>query len=75
VSFFPKCHTIFDTHESLPSPSAFLPRVQHSGKIIFPRLPDFWHSGKKTTLGEFCFSRSVSSTHRNHVHLAMHART
>jgi hypothetical protein len=35
----------------LSSPSAFLPRVQHSGKIVFPECPIFgtrgstWHSG------------------------------
>jgi hypothetical protein len=44
---FPECHGFCNTRESPSSPSAFLPRV-----------PDFWHSGKSLTLGEFQFSRS-----------------
>jgi hypothetical protein len=51
VSSFPECHALLGTRGSLPSPSAILPRVQHSGKIGFPGCPIFgtrgsmWHSG------------------------------
>jgi hypothetical protein len=47
----------------LSSPSAFLPRVQHSGKIVFPECPIFgtrgstWHSGNfasPVVSGGFC---------------------
>jgi hypothetical protein len=47
VPCFSECHAPIGTQESLPSPSAILPQV-----------PDFWHSGKYATLGEFRFSRS-----------------
>jgi hypothetical protein len=48
VPTFPESPALSDTRGSLPSMSAFLPRV-----------PEFWHSGKHMTLGEFCFYRSV----------------
>jgi hypothetical protein len=31
---------------SLSSPSGFLPRVQHSGRVSFPSAIYMWHSGK-----------------------------
>jgi hypothetical protein len=52
VSVFPECHAHLGTWGRSPSPSAILPRVQHSGKIGFPECPIFgtrgsaWHSGK-----------------------------
>jgi hypothetical protein len=51
VSFFPECHGLLSTRGSIPSSSAILHRVQHSGKISFPECPIFgtrgsvWHSG------------------------------
>jgi hypothetical protein len=52
VSLFPECHALLGTRGRPSSPSAILPRVQHSGKIVFPECPIFgtrgsaWHSGK-----------------------------
>jgi hypothetical protein len=52
VPFFPECHALLGTRGRPPSPSAILPRVQHSGKSGFPECPIFgtrgsvWHSGK-----------------------------
>jgi hypothetical protein len=51
VCFFPECRGLLSTRRSIPSPSAILPWVQHSGKIGFPECPIFgtrgslWHSG------------------------------
>jgi hypothetical protein len=51
VLVFPECHALLGTRGRPSSPSAFLPRVQHSGKIGFPECPIFgtrgrlWHSG------------------------------
>jgi hypothetical protein len=46
VSPFPECHGFCRTRESLSSPSAFLPRVQHSGKIGFPECLIFSTRGR-----------------------------
>jgi hypothetical protein len=51
VSPFPECHGFCDTRESLSSPSVFLPRVQHSGKIGFPECPIFGTRGRVRYLG------------------------
>ena len=48
VLLFTECQDLCGTREILSSPSAILPRV-----------PDFWHSAKPETLGEFCLSRSA----------------
>jgi hypothetical protein len=40
VPTFPECHALLDTRGSLHSPSAILPRVQHSGT-----QGSLWHSG------------------------------
>jgi hypothetical protein len=51
VPFFPECFALSGTRGRPSSPSAILPRVQHSGKIVFPECPIFgtrgrtWHSG------------------------------
>jgi hypothetical protein len=53
---FPECHALLGTRGRPSSPSAVLPRVQHSGKIGFPECPIFgtrgsvWHSGKFASL-------------------------
>ena len=53
VLLFTECQDLCGTRESLSSPSATL------GEDSLFRVPDFWHSGKPATLGEFCLSRSV----------------
>jgi hypothetical protein len=46
VSPFPECHGFRGTRDSLSFPSAFLPRVQHSRKISFPKCPIFGTRGR-----------------------------
>ena len=41
VPLFPECQIQYGTRGSLSSPSAILPRVQHSGKNGFPKCPIF----------------------------------
>ena len=54
VLIFTECQDLGGTRESLSSPSATL------GEDSLSRVPDFWHSGKPKTLGEFSLSRSVT---------------
>ena len=52
VLLFTECQDLCGTRKNLSSPSATL------GEDSLSRVPDFWHSGKPETLGEFCLSRS-----------------
>ena len=47
VLLFTECQDLCGTRESLSSPSAILPRVQHSGKILFPECPIFCTRGSQ----------------------------
>ena len=53
VLLFTECQVLCGTRESLSSPSAILPRVQHSGKILFPECPIFGTRGSQRHSGNF----------------------
>ena len=53
VLLFTECQDLCGTRESLSSPSAILPRVQHSGKILFPECPIFGTRGSQRHSGNF----------------------
>jgi hypothetical protein len=53
VPLFPECHGLLGTRGTLSSPSAFLPRVQHSGKSFFPECPIFGTRGSPEHSGNF----------------------
>ena len=53
VLLFTECQDLFGTRESLSSPSAILPRVQHSGKTLFPECPIFGTRGSQRHSGNF----------------------
>ena len=53
VLIFTECQDLDGTRESLSSPSAILPRVQHSAKILFPECPIFGTRGSQRHSGNF----------------------
>ena len=53
VLLFTECQDICGTRESLSSPSAILPRVQHSRKILFPECSIFGTQGSQRHSGNF----------------------
>jgi hypothetical protein len=83
VPVFPECHGLLGTRGRLSSPSAILPRVQHSGKNAFPECPIFgsrgssWHSGNKSSpvvlsgsiAHRGCASKSQPSTKQRYTKL------
>ena len=54
VLLFTECQDLCGTRESLSFPSTILPRVQHSGKILFP-------SARFLALGEASDTRGILS--------------
>ena len=66
VLVFTECRDLCGTRESLSSPSVILPRVQHSGKIIFPECPIFGTRGSRRHSGNF--ASPVVAVLRNVLH-------
>ena len=69
VLLFTECQDLCGTRKNLSSPSAIIPRVQHSGKILFPECPIFCTRGSQRHSGNFASPvvSCYSSTLQKHV--------
>ena len=67
VLIFTECQDLCGTRESLSSPSAILPRVQHSGKILFPECPIFGTRGSQRHSENFASPVMVVTLSQTHI--------